>query len=562
MMLGFYESILRFNLEFSLLLLLVIALRWLLKKTAKVYNSYWLWLLIPLMPLTSLIATSMPDSQQAVIIEHIDTLRSNGSAALFESSLSSAEVNDGAISNTPPKNQIDYRNIGANLGAVLSDQVKNTIGALWLIGVVIFLFRLFKQHYTLRVQLKGATIPLKNFNTSSLDRVSLDTPSYEIIGIELDNFSPAVYGFFNPKIYFPTSLYAELTAEQRMLILEHEKQHIRQGHLWINLLWDVTTCINWFNPLVYFAKNLFRHDQEVLCDSLVLKNYDEPQQKAYGHALLSTVSATHSVSLLCSWKMFDQLEERIMNIKSKHQKTKFTILASAMAGAIALSSVYAIAVAKQADEAKPKQTKTVRVIDLSEDHETYDLGNRISIVKIGANSDKKIAIKTNGKTYRLENGQRFIEENGERRALNEQESKEMDDLLEKSERYRDTDGKDKGSIFDQEHVYAYTFNSDKDSIDATDMIIKILDDIDKEHINADREKIKVISLLNNADDPEERIHNALTKARASDDPALRKTIKSLENAKKKIEKNRQQILKEQQRVLKQVEEIERLSADG
>lgn len=47
------------NLELSLLLLLVLMSRWLLRKSAKVYNAYLLWLALPLAPIASEMATRL-----------------------------------------------------------------------------------------------------------------------------------------------------------------------------------------------------------------------------------------------------------------------------------------------------------------------------------------------------------------------------------------------------------------------------------------------------------------------------------------------------------------------
>ena len=138
----------------------------------------------------------------------------------------------------------------------------------------------------------------------------------------------------------------------------------------------------------------------------------------------------------------------------------------------------------------------------------------------------------------------------------------MDDLIDKSERYSNADGKDRRDVFDQEHVYTYTFNSDEPNIDAIDAVSKILEGIAQERVNAERTRVKVLTLLNDAEDPDERIKNALVKARAIDDPALKTAIKSLEKAQKQIEKSRQRMQKQQQNVLEKLKEIERLSEQG
>ena len=562
MILDSFQWLLTFNVELSVLLASIIALRWLLKKTVNLYNLYWLWLLLPLVPLAGFIATSIPVSQQALVAEQLNSLQANYGISLFSPATtnSNGAVNSQFVSILEPdKTPISFMQI---------------LASLWLLGSAFFLIRLLQQHRVLRQQLLTAAVPL-----------DLKT-NYPIVGVDVDEFSPAVYGFFKPTIYFPKALYERLGDEQRSLILEHEEQHIRQGHLWLNLLWDICACINWFNPLMYVARHFFRHDQEVHCDSLVLKSHDKRRQQAYGNALLTTVSATHSVSLLCSWKMFDQLEERIMNIKNKYPKTKFAILATTIASALALSSLYAIALADEAGKGDGKTLKKLNVIDLSADHDASEqekAANSVSIFNIDGNGEKQIVMKLNGKTYRMEHGERFVEQDGERRALTESESNEMNDLLDKAERYRNADGKDRRDIFEQENVYAYSYDTDQEA-NTSEWVNEIIESLARERLKANEMRTKITSLINQANidgvelaneiidnvyqqslkagEPEVRIKNALARAKASNDPVLRTAIRSLEKAQEQLEKSRELVQKNQKKALEKLQELEQISPIG
>ena len=544
MMVNTFEWLLSVNLEFSLLLAGIIALRWLLKKTAKVYNVYWLWLLILLIPLTSMLATSMPPPQQALVAQQLKPFQPSisplfsyvidtpANLALHQVELASAALNKRSRINFLP-----------------------LLAAVWFMGGVFFLSRLVLQHRALRAQLRSAQVAISFKRGDSYYK-----PAYPIIGTDIEGFSPAVYGFFKPQIYFPATLYGQLNIDQRSLILEHEEQHIRQGHLWLNLLCDIVVCINWFNPLFYVARHLFRHDQEVLCDTLVLKNHNEPRQHVYGHALLSTVSATHSVSLLCSWKMFDQLEERIMNIKSKHPQKKLSILIAVMAVTLTLSTLHTIA---SANERHKNSAETAKVINLEGDPiESEKAANSISIVNIDDDGDKRVTIKTYNKTYRLKNGERFIEEDNLRRALTEDESREMADLLDKSERYFNSNHNDKRAIFDQEHVYAITYDHDEPSMDADALEAGIMKELEKMRVKDGAASLPSLSMINDDSDPEVRIRNALENIKASDDSATKSAIRSLENAQKQLEESREQMRQDQQRALDQLEQLERIIEQG
>ena len=286
------DDLWQLNIEFSLLLLLVMAARYAIRKTTRNYNAFLLWLSIPLGLLASIsvsfIDFAAPPAQFASVVVQ---------SYLVE-----------------PVRSIDY-----SIYFICS----------WFLIALGLLIRLGFQHFQLRLELNSFAVrgdhPIKS--------------RYPVVLIGKENFSPAVYGFFQPKIYFPSGLINELSEPQIRLIIKHEEHHIRQKHLWLNLMWDVLVCCVWFNPVVYIARRCFRHDQELYCDYLALKNANPAEQEDYGLALLSTLSLTQPVSLLCSWKAFNQIEERIMNMKNI--KSINVILFAGAVAIIGMTSLYA-----------------------------------------------------------------------------------------------------------------------------------------------------------------------------------------------------------------------------
>lgn len=163
------------------------------------------------------------------------------------------------------------------------------LGIVWSIVAILLVLRLVHQHLELRRKLAVMTVAIDIGCEST----------YPLVGIDNDEFSPAVYGFIKPKIYFPIQLQATLSDKQIERIIRHEEHHITQQHFWLNLFWDILVCAFWFNPLMYLSRQGFRHDQELFFDYLVLnKSNNHSDNQNYGYALLSTVTATHSVSLL------------------------------------------------------------------------------------------------------------------------------------------------------------------------------------------------------------------------------------------------------------------------
>ncbi|NVK22367.1 MAG: TonB family protein [Kangiellaceae bacterium] len=362
---GLEELLWQSTIELSLLLGVILFARYIIRKTTKNYNAYLLWLVIPLGLLIAKLVTQIDFS-------------------------------------TPPSQTLNYL-VGSYVvrpTQALSDW--SNLLYLWLIVSELLLLRLIWQHIDLRRNLSLITAK-KNVCVKS---------KYPVVAIDKKDFSPAVYGFIKPKIYFPIHLLEKLSQQQIELIIKHEEHHIKQKHLWLNLLWDILVCLMWFNPLVYISRQSFRHDQELFCDYLVLNKSSQREHQSYGHALLTTVSATHSVSLLCSWKMFNQLEERIMNIKKPTSAAgKLSLLLGGLA-IISCTSLYAISWTQVA-----KKSASETLSFTQED-----------------NGDSKIRWDVDNKTYVEENGKRYMLEGISTRQMTEQERREFEQAIENAEK--------------------------------------------------------------------------------------------------------------------------------
>lgn len=361
---GWLDAFWQFNLDLSVVVLTVLLVRFFIRKTTKSYNSYLLWLAIPVGFLVAKIIASI------------------------EFSTASSSY------------------IGQAVSAMIIKPVETLqnywwLGALWLSGTTLLLLRLIIQHVELRKDLKNIQRPLSQLPGADM----FASRQYRVVAVEHKDMSPAVYGFIKPTIYFPIHVAEKLSMEQVQLIIEHEEQHIKQKHLWLNLLWDVLVCVGWFNPLIYIARKDFRHDQELFCDYLVLNKTSQSRTKDYGHALLSTVSATHSVSLLCSWKVFNQLEERIMNITKPINRRGKAALTLGAGLVLSCCAVYAA----------NKEIKEERII-VSEN------------ILVDDNNNEKIVVEyqDDSGVYIQENGKFYVEENGKRREMTEAERAEFE----------------------------------------------------------------------------------------------------------------------------------------
>lgn len=89
-------------------------------------------------------------------------------------------------------------------------------------------------------------------------------------------------GYLKPRIFLP----AGLSGEDREYVMSHERTHIAWGDNWTKLIGFLCLSIHWFNPLVWLAYWCLCKDLETACDEQVVNGYDVQQRKAYSKALL------------------------------------------------------------------------------------------------------------------------------------------------------------------------------------------------------------------------------------------------------------------------------------
>lgn len=100
--------------------------------------------------------------------------------------------------------------------------------------------------------------------------------------------SPFTLGVFCPKIILPKVMALNYSVEEIRLILLHEKMHIRLGHLWFFLFYDILRALLWINPLFHFGAKFFREDMEELCDRVTIRASGDSGY-AYGKLLLKSI---------------------------------------------------------------------------------------------------------------------------------------------------------------------------------------------------------------------------------------------------------------------------------
>ena len=150
--------------------------------------------------------------------------------------------------------------------------------------------------------------------------------------------SPCLFGVLRPAIYLNNA--AAASPELLRFVLAHEQTHARHlDPLW-SLLRGLCLTVYWFDPLVWLAAVLSREDCELACDEGTLRALGADERTAYGKALLSLVPVCTKPQnpLLGATTMTGgkkSLKERVTRIAENRQaKTAAVFAAVALAALV------------------------------------------------------------------------------------------------------------------------------------------------------------------------------------------------------------------------------------
>lgn len=253
---GIFLKLLNLSISASWLVLVVLALRLVLKRAPRWVNVL-LWGMVALrlmLPFSiesalSLIPSAETLSPEVVQFDPAPTITSG------------VELIDNAVNPS-----LSESFAAAPLASVNPLYVWTYLaGWVWLIGLAAMLLYALVSYLRLRRRV-SASIPLRE-NIYVCDEVA----------------SPFILGIVHPRIYLPSAL----DEAQRGSVLSHERAHLARRDHWWKPLGFALLAVYWFNPLLWLAYTLLCRDIELACDERVLCGMDAGQVKDYSSALLA-----------------------------------------------------------------------------------------------------------------------------------------------------------------------------------------------------------------------------------------------------------------------------------
>lgn len=263
---GIFVKLLNMSISASVLILIVVLLRGVLRRSPKWIHCL-LWGLVAVRLVCPLsFESSFSLAPQADFVEaKLGVQREDG--RYMNSATDAGKALNDDLDNAQNKNL-------ANKGNADRQGDWKKISWTWFVGVVLLLgyaaisYLRFRKKVQASVRLRDGIYVCDNIRT------------------------PFILGVIRPGIYLPSDM-DEVQTEN---VIAHERAHLsRLDQVWKPLGYCLFT-VYWFNPLCWLAYVLFCRDMELACDEKVIRDMDTEDKKVYSCVLLSFSDPSHRIA--------------------------------------------------------------------------------------------------------------------------------------------------------------------------------------------------------------------------------------------------------------------------
>lgn len=263
---GIFVKLLNMSISASVLILIVVLLRGVLRRSPKWIHCL-LWGLVAVRLVCPLsFESSFSLAPRADFVEtKLGVQREDG--RYMNSATDAGKALNDDLDNAQNKNL-------ANKGNADRQGDWKKISWTWFVGVVLLLgyvaisYLRFRKKVQASVRLRDGIYVCDNIRT------------------------PFILGVIRPGIYLPS----DMDEVQTDNVIAHERAHLsRLDQVWKPLGYCLL-AVYWFNPLCWLAYVLFCRDMELACDEKVIRDMDVEDKKVYSRVLLSFSDPSHRIA--------------------------------------------------------------------------------------------------------------------------------------------------------------------------------------------------------------------------------------------------------------------------
>ncbi len=329
----FMGWLVRSSVQASLIILLVLGLRFLLWKFVSVRWLYVLWVLLlvrMMMPVLPSISYSpekfMPEKARQIYNAPIvsENFKRIGPVEFDETDL---EDRFGRVEAAGLKSE------GENVTGGIEISYFDVFTLVWVLGAWMWLvYMLLSNYWMYRSIVRNRPLTdgrVLNLFEDCKEKMGVNT----IVGIVPVKglSSPALFGFVRPRLLVPVGMLNDLSSDDLRHVFMHELGHIKRHDIFVGWVASILQILHWFNPVVWYGFSKMRHDREVACDNLVLSYAGEGEPREYGRSILNLLERYRKPAYVPSMAGIledkNQIKRRIRMIAEfKSSKVKFSVI--------------------------------------------------------------------------------------------------------------------------------------------------------------------------------------------------------------------------------------------
>ncbi len=312
------KMLLSLSLSGSILAILILAMKPLMKDKLAKSVQYYLWLVV-------LLRLVLPFSFEESVMNRVfypNQVMTGSQGEMKPTGV--ADENAGRSSLLPNVQENLSKGVydgDADHRRYFNDLFNQYVLYLWLLGVMIIFAANLAGYIRFVQQLNATNTPATEKENRML--VSLLKGGHRV-KFRRNSFvaTPMLIGILRPAIIIPD---IDFNEKQLKNILLHELTHLRRCDIAVKWLTMLAISLHWFNPLMYFVKKEINRACELSCDEAVVRNLNAAEKQAYGDTLISVI-AEHKLPIgvlqttMCEEK--ESLKERLVAIMNHDKKSK------------------------------------------------------------------------------------------------------------------------------------------------------------------------------------------------------------------------------------------------
>ncbi|OAA84052.1 M56 family metallopeptidase [Clostridium ljungdahlii] len=336
------------SLNGSILVILILLIKNLLKERLKAEFHYILWFLL----IIKLIMPYGPESNLSIfnIYNSVSGKKSTVSSKYY---LKTSDTFKNKSEDTTSSDNLSKNKNIERLNKKIN--YKSILFYIWILGMVFFiantLYEIKKIQFIKKNAISNKDSTFNNILNNCLNIMNI-SKSVSLM-YPYKSISPCLCGLIKSTIFIPQNIIQNISEDEFKHIIIHELCHLKRKDLLINWIIIILNIVYWFNPIIRYGFYKMKQDCEISCDAYALRYLGIDGNINYGNTIIKILQLENNPpSLITSAPMAvnnSEIKRRITMI-SKHKKSS---LKNIICGILVITALTTIGLTSGISKAKP-----------------------------------------------------------------------------------------------------------------------------------------------------------------------------------------------------------------